>query len=299
MIQESIDLIGASARLEQIRRDGVTVPRLTYSDLHGIARGKDVPLMRPRIGITAWLRRFSTMLGEQKEFFTIGREYVDSIVAAGGAPILLLRAEDVDEVLPLIDGLLLSGGGDVHPGAYGDAHDGTSTEVDPHADAWEIALVRAASERRLPTLGICRGMQVMAVAFGGRLVQDVTTLAAHPDISVMTPEAILAQRHPVTLEPGCLVASIYGETRCMVNSIHHQAVADAGTLRVVGYGPDGVIEALESGNGWPAIGVQWHPEKMHEPVERRIFDHFIADARAFAARRQQRDAAAGVAAAPD
>lgn len=247
--------------------------------------------MKPRIGITAWLRRLPTSLGERTELYTIGREYVDRVVDAGGLPLILPRAEDAGAALELLDGLLLSGGGDVHPSSYGDVHDGTSSDVDAQADAWEIALVQAASARRMPTLGICRGMQVMAVAFSGRLAQHVTGRPHHPELSAMTPDAILTQRHPVTLEPDCLVARIYGETRRHVNTIHHQAIADPGALRVVGHGSDGVIEAIESRDDWPAIGVQWHPEKMDEPAEKRIFDHFIAQARAYAAQRETRNAA--------
>ncbi len=247
--------------------------------------------MKPRIGITAWLRHLPTPLGDRTELYTIGREYVNRVVAAGGVPLILPRAEDLGSVMEVLDGLLLSGGGDVHPYSYGDIHDGTSTEVDPQADAWEIALVRAAAKRRLPTLGICRGMQVMAVTFGGRIEQHVTGRPHHPEMAEMAPEAILTQRHPVTLEPDCTLARIYGETRRQVNTIHHQAVSEVGRiadpqLRVVGHGSDGVIEAIEARTDWPAIGVQWHPEKMSEPDERRIFDHFVATARAYAAGRR-------------
>src|SRR5262249_31117843 len=130
--------------------------------------------------------------------------------------------------------------------------------------------------------GICRGMQVMAVAFGGKLSQDLGDVEGHPHFSRMEPEDILALRHLVSLEPACTIATVYGETEHIVNTIHHQAVADAGALRVVGYGSGGVIEALEADNNWPALGVQWHPEKMHEPLENRLFEHFIATSTQYA-----------------
>lgn len=242
--------------------------------------------MRPRIGITAWLRALPTYLGRETQLYTLGSEYVKRVLTAGGLPLLLPHAGDAEEVLGLLDGLLLSGGDDLHPESYGDRHDGTSTGVSREVDDWEIALVRTAATRHLPTLGICRGMQVMAVAFGGRLIQDLEDVEGHPHPGGMEPEAILALRHQVSLEPACTIAAIYGETEHSVNTIHHQAVVEAGALRVVGYGNGGVIEAIEAGNNWPALGVQWHPEKMHEPLEDRLFEYFIAAAKQYAQEKQ-------------
>jgi putative glutamine amidotransferase len=238
--------------------------------------------MRPRIGITTWLRALPTYLGRETQLYTLGSEYVVHVLAAGGLPLLLPHAGDAKEVLDLLDGLLLSGGDDLHPESYGERHDGTSTSVRRDADDWEIALVRAAAARRLPTLGICRGMQVMAVAFGGRLIQNLEDVEGHPHLEGMEPEAILALRHRVSLEPACTIAAIYGETERFVNTIHHQALVEAGALRVVGYGSGAVIEAIEAGNNWPALGVQWHPEKMPEPQEYHLFEYFIAASKQYA-----------------
>jgi putative glutamine amidotransferase len=237
--------------------------------------------MRPRIGITAWLRALPTYLGRETQLYTLGSEYVERVLAAGGLPLLLPHAGNAEEVIGLLDGLLLSGGDDLHPESYGDQHDGTSTGVRRDVDDWEIALVRAAAARRLPTLGICRGMQVMTVAFGGKLIQNLEDVEGHPHLGGMEPEAILALRHRVSLEPACTIATIYGETEHSVNTIHHQAVVEAGTLHVVGYGSGGVIEAVEADKNWPALGVQWHPEKMHEPQENRLFEYFVAAAKQY------------------
>lgn len=242
--------------------------------------------MRPRIGITAWLRALPTYLGKETHLYTLGQEYVDRVLAAGGLPLLLPHAGNAEEVLDLLDGLLLSGGDDLHPESYGEIHDGTSTSVSRAADEWEIALVRAAARRHIPTLGICRGMQIMAVASGGRLTQDIGLIEGHPHIDGMEPEAILALRHPVTLGPTCTIAMLYGETERLVNTIHHQAVIDAGSLQVVGHGSGGVVEAIEASNGWPALGVQWHPEKMPDAAEDRLFAYFIAESTQYAEQRQ-------------
>lgn len=245
--------------------------------------------MKPRIGIATWLRPLPTFLGERTLLYTLGSDYVDHIFTSGGVPLLLTHGADPDEVLDVLDGLMLTGGNDVHPEMYGDMHDGTSRGVNEQADKWEIELVRAAAARHMPTLGICRGMQVMAVAFGGRLVQDLAEVEGHPDLRKLTPGELLELRHEVMFEPRCTIASIYGTNKRYVNSIHHQAVIDAGQLRVVGWGVGGVIEALEAQEQhiWPAIGVQWHPEKMQEESEQPLFIHFVEAARLYGQSKQR------------
>lgn len=238
---------------------------------------------RPRIGISAWLRPLPTFLGERTMLYTLGLEYVESVAQADGLPLIVPRAGSAEDVLDALDGLLLAGGDDVHPQSYGDGHTGESLGVDLESDQWEIALVRGAARRGMPVLGICRGMQVMSVAFGGRLVQNMAGLEGHPDIHDMTPDDILATRHDVQLDSGCVLTEIYGTTRREVNTIHHQAVVNAGDLQVTGYGPAGVIESIEPGWDWPAIGVQWHPEKLDDEAERRLFRHFVQVARSYAA----------------
>lgn len=238
---------------------------------------------RPRIGISAWLRALPTFLGEQTYLYTLGCEYVDAVSLAGGLPLILPRAATVDTVLDTIDGLLLSGGDDIHPASYGDPYIEASLGVDREADEWEIELVRGAARHGMPTLGICRGMQIMSVAFGGRLVQDMAGLEGHRDIHHMPPDDILAERHAVRFDGACTLATIYGASTREVNTIHHQAVVDAGQLTVTGYGPAGVIEAVEPAWDWPAIGVQWHPEKLDDPAERQLLEYLVRSAREFAA----------------
>jgi putative glutamine amidotransferase len=233
--------------------------------------------VRPRILITPWRRALPTYLGERTMLDALDPAYSDGIARAGGLPLVVPRPPDGDpaELLELADGVLLSGGGDVDPSAYGAPDAGGNADMDPAADAWELGLVHAARERRLPVLGICRGAQILAVAAGGRLVQRLPPEAAHREMGGLTPDEILAERHPVDVEPGSALADALGLTRVDVNTIHHHAIADPGSLRVSARAAGGLIEGVEPADGWPAIGVQWHPEKMSEPVQHRLFDWLI------------------------
>src|SRR4051794_35364384 len=139
-------------------------------------------MARPRILITPWRRELPTFLGDRTLLDTLDPAYADRVAEAGGLPLIVPRPPgDVEaavvDVLDLAEGLLLSGGGDVDPASYGG--NGSAEDVDPAADAWELLLARAASGRGLPTLGICRGAQILAVAFGGALHQSLGPEAAH------------------------------------------------------------------------------------------------------------------------
>jgi putative glutamine amidotransferase len=178
-----------------------------------------------------------------------------------------------------MDGLLLSGGGDVAPETYGAEDAGGCEGVDPEADAWELALIAEARRRRLPTLGICRGMQLLAVAHDGALAQRVPDPALHPGMGALPPEDSLGRRHPVDVERGSTLARVLGTPGLSVNTLHHQAVSDPGTLTVAARAADGTIEALEAAD-WPALGVLWHPEKMSEPEQGRLFELLVERAAA-------------------
>ena len=236
---------------------------------------------RPRILVTPWRRELPTFLGERTVLDALDPAYPDRVADAGGLPLIVPRppqgAEDqvAEEVLTLADGLLVSGGGDVDPHSYGAEDEGGNSDMDAHADAWEVGLLREAAHRGLPTLGICRGAQLMAVAFGGRLTQSLPPEAEHRAMDRMSPDEVLAERHPVELSPGSSIAAALGTERLDVNTIHHHGIADAGSLTVTGRAAGELIEALEPADGWPAIGVQWHPEKMDEPVQRRLFAWLI------------------------
>ena len=243
---------------------------------------------RPRIGITTWRRPLPTPLGDETDLYTLGVEYADAVTGAGGLALLLPHDDDPEAVLEAIDGLLLSGGGDVDPRSYGEPNRAAKDESQA-ADRWEVALVRGAQARGLPVLGICRGMQILAVASGGRLDQDIAGAVGHPEIADLPASAVLAARHDLRLEPASTLGAVYGIPLRQVNTIHHQAVVDPGALKVTATGPGGVIEGIEATGGWCALGVQWHPEKLplaEGAAERPLFEHLVAEARAYARGRQ-------------
>lgn len=219
-----------------------------------------------RAAMTTWHRPLPTFLGEHTPLYTLGEEYVRSVAAAGFVPLLVphIAPGQADTVLDAVDALVVVGGGDVAPATYG-ATDAGSKDTSATADASEIALLRAARARRLPTLAICRGMQLVNVAFGGTLVQDVTSTGSdlHPPIP-SDPEAVLALQHPVEIEADSRLAQVLGPGWHQVNNIHHQAVdLLADDFRCVAATADEVVEAIEPlADDWPILAVQWHPEKL-------------------------------------
>jgi putative glutamine amidotransferase len=228
------------------------------------------------IAVTPWLRVLSTPLGECTSLYTLDPAYAERVTAAGGQPTIVPHGSDPAGALAGVHGLVLSGGSDVHPGTYGSDADGTHDDASLEADRWELALLDEARRRGLPTFGICRGMQLLAVAHGGSLVQHVAH-ADHPGMGSLPPDETLSRRHGIIVEAGSRLASVLGAGVVQVNTIHHQAIADPGSLRVSATGPGGVIEAVEA-DDWPAYGVQWHPEKMNEQRQRRLFDHLVEQA---------------------
>lgn len=174
------------------------------------------------------------------------RAYVDALVALGARPVLLPGAQAAG-MLDLVDGVVLTGGGDLDPATYG-GDPVRAREVDPARDADELALVRAAAGARVPLLGACRGAQVMAVAYGGRLVDEVGH--EHP-----------VEGHDVVTEAGSRLHALLGP-RARTSALHHQAIADPGPAwRPTAWAEDGVVEGIEWAAGdWDALGVQWHPE---------------------------------------
>jgi putative glutamine amidotransferase len=235
---------------------------------------------RPRILVTPWRRPFPTYLGERTVLDTFDPAYAARVTDAGGLPLIISRppgraaASLLDELLAMADGLLITGGGDVDPAIYGGSLE-NADEPDAAADDWELALIAAARERALPTLAVCRGAQLLAVAYGGRLAQRVVETPEHPDRGCLTPEAILSGRHLVSLAPGSRVQRALGAEQVPVNTIHHHAIANAGELEVTGTTADGVIEAIEPRSDWACVGVQWHPEKMHEPEQLGLFTQLV------------------------
>jgi putative glutamine amidotransferase len=227
---------------------------------------------KPLIGLTSYLER--TRFGVwDTDAAVLHRGYVDGIVRAGGVPVLLPPAgAGYPELLKAIDGLVLTGGADIEPARYGrQAHDSTYTR--PSRDTFEFALLDGALAAGIPALGVCRGLQVLNVAFGGTLTQhlpEATGSAAHQ------PARATFGTTTVKLAPGSRAARILGtETEC--RCYHHQAVDRLGAgLRGVGWAADGMIEAVELPGDQFVLGVQWHPEQ--DTDDRRLFAALVAAA---------------------
>lgn len=210
----------------------------------------------PVIGVTA-----SPGANEQ----SVGIDYFTAVTMAGGKPLLLQATCDtaaIDEMIASIDGLLLSGGVDIDPAYYGEPPHPMLGEVNAVRDTFEMALIERAVARRMPILGVCRGMQVLNVALGGSLWQDlpsqVPSVVAH---KVSEPRAAAA--HDVYIEPGTKSAEVIGVTSLGVNSRHHQAVKKiAPCLTATAWSPDAVIEMLDGYPDLPILAVQWHPENF-------------------------------------
>ena len=214
-------------------------------------------MKRPLVGITIGYS------SQDREIFSLRDDYVRAVEKAGGLPLVLApgTAGDAPPLLDHLDGLLLTGGADLDPGLYGEAPHETVRRVIPERDALEIALSREALRRDTPLLAICRGHQVLNVAMGGTLVQDLPSQwkgAVNHD-----PEAERwSPAHDVRILPGTRLREILGEERVAVNSFHHQAVKEPGRGAVVSaYSEeDDVVEAIEVPGRRLALGVQWHPE---------------------------------------
>lgn len=218
----------------------------------------------------------------------VNAAYTRALVEAGLLPLVVppLSAAAAPEILARVNGLVLTGGEDVDPARFGAARH-ARTE-DPHAgrDESEIALCLAARDRKLPTLAICRGVQVANVALGGTLVQDIPSERAGA-LDHSCSERRHERVHDVEVTPGSRLAAALGATRLAVNSLHHQSVDRvANELVLAATSPDGIVEGLESRDAaWWCVGVQWHPEELthaDEEWDRALFAAFAAAVRAAA-----------------
>ncbi|WP_165494903.1 gamma-glutamyl-gamma-aminobutyrate hydrolase family protein [Actinomadura roseirufa] len=200
------------------------------------------------------------LVARRREFYKVHRSYVDCVLAAGGTP-LLIPTSVIDgrlaEAVELVDAMLVTGGGDIQPERYGAAASTTLTEVDMERDEAELRAFAHATARGLRVLGVCRGAQLMTVATGGRLVQDLPAAGFAPHLDTRNDQGYAALRHGIKTESGSLIDHLLHGVDT-VNSHHHQSIADPGNLlRATAWAPDGVIEAVE---GPGLLGVQWHPE---------------------------------------
>jgi putative glutamine amidotransferase len=225
----------------------------------------------PRVGLTTYREQASWGVWDETADL-LPTSYADAVAAAGGAPLLLPPASTAAAASALdgLHGLVLTGGADVDPRHYDAAPDERTGPLRPDRDEWELALVAAALQRDIPLLGVCRGMQVLAVALGGTLVQHLPEVVGNES---HRPTVGAHGRHAVRLAADSRLAALLGE-RTDVATYHHQAVDRLpDSVHATGWADDGTVEAFElRAAGW-AIGVQWHPE-VHDGA--LLFQAFVS-----------------------
>ena len=250
--------------------------------------------MAPIIGITATLKEDTDTVAERPlgRFVRTDLDYVEGVAAAGGAPVVLPPVGDertAGAVVRSLDGLLLSGGSDLDPSYYGEEPDPELGPTIPERDAFEMALVGLALRRGIPIFGICRGMQVLNVALGGTLYQDLPSQWDRDVFKHRQATPKWQPTHEVEVEDGSYIAGVMDREMVKVNSYHHQGVKDlAEGLVVTGRSADGVVEAVEARNiseHW-LLGVQWHAEAMRGagPQQESLFEAHVSAAERHALR---------------
>jgi putative glutamine amidotransferase len=238
-------------------------------------------MSRPTIGVTAATEKVSYGVWSEVQAFMSPASYAWAVQRAGGRPILLPPdpedAENPDGVLDLLDALILTGGaGDVDPALYGQEPHPQTGPVQEERDTYELALARAAIEREMPLLGICRGMQIINVAYGGGIEQHLPDVLGHEEHR-HTPGTFAD--HEVDLEPDSVAARAVGGGRTLgrtlVKSHHHQGVREIGAgLAATGWSDDGAVEAIEDPSCPFVLGVLWHPE---EDEKSRIIETLVSE----------------------
>lgn len=208
----------------------------------------------------------------------VNNSYIDAILEAGGIPFLFPNKADLNSIQTLTkmaDGVLMSGGLDVHPSYYNEECHPLLEETSRELDEQDLHIIHSAAKEQKPILGICRGLQLINVAFGGTLYQD---------LSLFDPQSKPQHRkvlaHPVNITPKSKLHGILGTESLSTNSYHHQSVKSlANEFNISGISSDGIVEGIESKKGW-IIGVQWHAETMvpQQPEMKRLFKAFVEEA---------------------
>jgi putative glutamine amidotransferase len=240
-------------------------------------------MRRPIIGITTYGR-------DEDNRFRLPCLYVDAVRRAGGVVVLIPPGEEPgEEIFSVVDGVILAGGGDVDPALYGGHKHETIYSVDAERDKTEMSLVHHLVESRVPTLGICRGHQVINVALGGTLYEHLPEVVGEEVVHRLPPREPSA--HPIVVSAESRMASLLGENAFDATSWHHQAVRKLGDgLTAVAQAPDGTIEGCELPSHPWFFSVQWHPELTAHasPTQQRLFDSLVDACRPRAASHERR-----------
>ena len=228
----------------------------------------------PLIGLTTYGRGADNR-------YTLPADYIDAVRRAGGVPLLIAPGESrVEAILDVIDALVLSGGGDIDPSRYdGKRHD-TNYSIDQERDTLELELARRVIDSSIPTLGICRGAQILNVVQGGKLIEHIPDEIGEKVLHRAPPREPVT--HGVKLKAGSRLAQILGRDQFDATSWHHQALRGAAAgFDAVAHAPDGTIEAIEMPSHPWMIAVQWHPElsAASDPLQQKLFDALVEAAR--------------------
>ena len=238
---------------------------------------------RPIIGISSSIivDEAGSFAGYKRAY--VNKDYVDAVIRAGGVPLIIPFSTDKEVIISqaqLIDGLILSGGHDINPYNYGQEPNPKLGETFPERDTYEMILLEESKKRNIPILGICRGFQLINVAAGGTLYQDLSLIPGnilkHNQVSNPT-----LKTHKVEIKENSFISSIFGK-ETMVNSFHHQVINKvANDFIVVAKASDGVVEAIEHKTYKFLVAVQWHPEMLAVNCEkaRELFSKFVEEAK--------------------
>lgn len=232
---------------------------------------------RPVIGV-------SGPFNQEKKQLLLGEYYANTLLRTGALPVLLPRTTDeatVCALLDSIDGLLLAGGEDVHPARFGEEKIPACGAIDEVRDEFELLLVKHALERKMPIFGICRGIQVLAVALGATLFQDIESQLGLPREKHYQKEPFDDATHVVRFKEGGLLERITETSVMPTNSMHHQSIKEAGDrIRIEGITMDGIIEAISAADNDAVFGVQFHPERFahYSDFACRLFAYFVEKA---------------------
>lgn len=233
-------------------------------------------------GITGQLPLIGISCSHPDDYSSTRMTYTESIIRTGGVPMLIPITTDsiiLTNIISRLDGIVLIGGGDIHPSYYNETPIEQLDKVDSLRDVYDMMLIRYAARHNVPMLGICRGEQLINVAFGGNLYQDIPS--QHPDSSVChnQKEPSSLPTHTVHVLPGSMVAAVTGRTQLFTNTHHHQAVKEAAPgFRITAWATDSIPEAIESTHEYPIWGVQFHPEALTangDSISAKFFSYLV------------------------